>query len=141
MAGRLGRRVTYAFLCAASLAASLLLYQGNRSYGPQFLVCVLLTGGTTAAFYGWFPLYLPELFRTSVRATAQGFSYNFGRIIAAIGTLQMPTLMALFSQGLSPHEAEILKFPRAASVLSCVYLVGILIIWLGPETKGKPLPE
>ena len=141
VAGRFGRRIVYALLCALSLGASLLLYQGNREYGWQFLACALLAGGVTAAFYGWFPLYLPELFRTSVRATAQGFSYNFGRIIAAIGTLQMPTLMIFFSEGLSAGDADVLKFPRAASVLSFIYVLGLVLIWLGPETKGKPLPE
>ena len=32
-------------------------------------------------------------------------------------------------------------FPRAASVLAFIYLIGLVIIWLGPETRGKPLPE
>lgn len=142
VAGRLGRRVTYAFLCVASLGSTLLLYQGNDHYGPKFLACVFLAGGLTAAFYGWFPLYLPELFRTSVRATAQGFSYNFGRIIAAIGTLQVATLMAAFARGLPPEQqSDAYTFPRAASVLAFIYLIGLAIVWLGPETKGKPLPE
>jgi MFS family permease len=142
LAGRLGRRLTYALLCAGSLASSLLLYQTNRSYGPQFLACVLLAGGVTSAFYGWFPLYLPELFRTSVRATSQGFAYNFGRIIAAIGALQTAALMAWFTDPTwTPQQAEMLSFPKAASVLSLIYLVGLVIIWFGPETKGKPLPE
>ena len=38
------------------------------------------------------PLYLPELFPTRVRATAQGLAYNFGRILAGAGTLQMGAL-------------------------------------------------
>ena len=40
----------------------------------------VLLGVFTAAFYGWLPLYLPELFPTRVRATGQGLSFNFGRI-------------------------------------------------------------
>lgn len=142
LAGKLGRRITYTLLCLAALGASLLLYKTNSTYGPRFLACVVLAGATTAAFYGWFPLYLPELFRTSVRATSQGFAYNFGRIIAAIGTLQTAALMALFRRpDWTPHEAEVIGFPKAASILSLIYLVGVVIIWLGPETKGKPLPE
>ena len=142
VAGRLGRRVTYAFLCVASLGSTLLLYQGNDEYGPKFLACVFLAGSLTAAFYGWFPLYLPELFRTSVRATAQGFSYNFGRIIAAIGTLQVATLMEAFARGLPPgQQSDVYTFPRAASVLAFIYVIGLVIVWLGPETKGRPLPE
>jgi hypothetical protein len=108
-----------------------LLYQGNTQFNATFLVCMFLAGGITAAFYGWFPLYLPELFPTAVRATGQGFAYNFGRILAAVGGLQTATLMTLFGG----------SFPMAGSVLTVFYLVGLAIIWLGPETKGKPLPE
>jgi MFS family permease len=142
LAGRFGRRITYTLLCVAALGSSLLLYQTNDTFDWRFLACVLLAGATTAAFYGWFPLYLPELFRTSVRATSQGFAYNFGRIIAAIGTLQTAALMAYFTRPeWTPQQVEVLGFPKAASVLSMIYLVGVAIIWLGPETKGKPLPE
>ena len=27
------------------------------------------------------------------------------------------------------------------AVVSLIYIVGMLVIWLAPETKGKPLPE
>jgi MFS family permease len=142
VAGRFGRRITYAAMCVGSLGSCLLLYQTNDTYNARFLACAFLVGVMTAAFYGWFPLYLPELFRTSVRATSQGFSYNFGRIIAAIGTLQTAALMALFKRPeWTPQQVEQLSFPKAASVLSTIYLIGLVIIWLGPETKGKPLPE
>ncbi len=83
----------------------------------------------TASFYGFFPLYLPELFPTAVRATGQGFAFNFGRIIAAIGGLQTATLIGFFGD----------SFPKAGSVMAAIYLVGMVIIWLGPETKGKAL--
>lgn len=142
LAGRLGRRITYVLMCLGAFGSSLLLYQTNSAFGPYFLACVLLAGATTAAFFGWFPLYLPELFRTSVRATSQGFAYNFGRIIAAIGVLQTAALMSLFTRPeWTPQQTEVIGFPKAASILSCIYLVGVFIIWLGPETKGKPLPE
>jgi len=128
----LGRRVTYVLLCLGSLAVSLALYQLNTSYGAGFLAWVFLTGALTASFYGWLPLYLPELFRTGVRATGQGFSYNFGRILAAIGVLQTGNLMK-----------DVFKnnYPEALTVISLVYLLGMGLIWLAPETRGKPLPE
>jgi MFS family permease len=126
-----GRRATYTILCLSSIVSCLILYQANTTFSGAFLFWTLVAGGTTASFYGWFPLYMPELFPTAVRATAQGFAYNFGRVIAAIGGLQTATLMALFDN----------SFPKAGSVLSAIYLVGAVIIWLGPETKGKPLPE
>lgn len=126
-----GRRPVYAFLCAASLGAAYFLYRDSMVYGGTFLFAVFLAGSVCAAFYGWFPLYLPELFPTSVRATGQGFAFNFGRILAAVGGLQTATLMKHFDG----------SFPAAAKTMALVYLIGLIVIWFGPETKGKQLPE
>jgi hypothetical protein len=130
-AGRFGRRKTYVVLCLTSFASALYLFQMNTSYGAHLLASVFVLGATTASFYGFFPLYLPELFPTAVRATGQGFAFNFGRIIAAVGGLQTATLMAVLGG----------SFAKAGSVVVIVYLIGIFVVWLGPETKGKPLPE
>jgi MFS family permease len=128
--GWIGRRITYFLLCVGSLGTSLLFFLGNKSYGPAFVGSAFLLGAVTASFYGWLPLYLPELFPTRVRATGQGFSYNFGRVIAAVGVLQVGSLMAHFGG----------SYWRACSAMSLVYLLGAAIIWLAPETRGKPLP-
>ena len=127
----ISRRATFTLLCLGSLISSVVFFQINTSFGPLFLATVFVAGGLTASFYGWLPLYLPELFRTNVRATAQGFSFNFGRILAAVAALQTGNLIGLFKGGL----------PMACSVMSLVYVVGMLVIWLGPETKDQPLPE
>ena len=89
-----GRRWTYAAMCVLSVISLLALYQGPAVYDASFLIRSFAVGIFTAAFYGWLPLYLPELFRTSVRATGQGFGFNFGRILAAVGTLQAGNLFA-----------------------------------------------
>jgi len=130
-AGHFGRRITYAVLCVGSIGASLLLYQCNTSYGGFFLFSTFVAGALTASFYGFFPLYLPELFPTAVRATGQGFAYNFGRIAAAVGGLQTANLMKVFNN----------SFPKAASCMVGIYVVGMFIVWLGPETKGQALPD
>jgi SHS family sialic acid transporter-like MFS transporter len=124
----IGRRWAYCILCVLSLASVYLLFLGNHEYGTTFLIAAFAAGALTASFYGWLPLYLPEIFRTRVRATGQGFSFNFGRILAAVGTLQTGVLSAY-------------GYPRACSVMSLIYLVGVGIIWLVPETRGRPLPE
>jgi MFS family permease len=126
-----GRRFSYALLCLASLGSALLFFRTNDHVGGYFLATVFLAGACTASFYGWLPLYLPELFPTRIRATGQGFSFNFGRILAAVGTLQTGALMKLFPGG----------YPDACSRMSLIYLVGLVIIWLAPETRGRPLPE
>jgi MFS family permease len=141
LGGWIGRRVTYALLCAGSLASLVYLYRANDAYDVQFLISAFVAGGITAAFYGWFPLYFPELFPTSIRATSQGFAYNFGRVISAAGTLQTAQLTAWFAKEIEPSRVELEAFPKAGAALALIYLVGAAIIWLGPETKGKPLPE
>ncbi len=130
LAGWAGRRLAYICLCLTSLAAVLAFYQWNKTFDALFMLTAFLSGGFSAAFYGWLPLYLPELFPTRVRATGQGFGFNFGRIIAAIGVLQLPVLM-----GKPPDYAT------ACSSLAFIYLAGLVVIWLVPETRGKPLPE
>ncbi|HTU26401.1 MAG TPA: MFS transporter [Pirellulales bacterium] len=127
----LGRRLTYCAMCLASLGSILWLYQGHEHYGPEMLVSVAVAGFCTASFYGWLPLYLPELFHTSVRGTGQGFGFNFGRILAAIGTLQTGNLLGMFGG----------NYPLACSIMSAVYLLGVVLIWFAPETRGQPLPE
>jgi SHS family sialic acid transporter-like MFS transporter len=138
----LGRRLTYFLLCVLSLASVYILFMANREFGPWLLFWAFVAGVFTASFYGWLPLYLPELFRTKVRATGQGFSFNFGRILAAVGVLQLGNFVGLFKDGITLGSFHLPGgLPSACSVLSLIYFVGMAIIWLAPETRGKPLPE
>ena len=42
-----------------------------------------VAGACTASFYGWLPLYLPELFPTNTRYTGSGIAYNVSSILGA----------------------------------------------------------
>lgn len=138
----LGRRNAYCLLCALSLGSVLLFYLGNHAYGNWFLFTAFLAGTCTASFYGWLPLYLPELFNTNVRATGQGFGFNFGRVLAAIGTLQTGTLIGMFQAETTVGPLTVgAGHPAACSIISLVYLVGMVLIWFAPETHGQPLPN
>lgn len=138
----LGRRNAYCVMCILSLVSTWLFYIPHGSYSTSFLVMAFVAGACTASFYGWLPLYLPELFRTSVRATGQGFGFNFGRVLAAIGTLQAGTLIGAFAEPLKVAGISIAPgHPAACSTISLIYVFGMILIWFAPETKGKPLPE
>jgi MFS family permease len=126
-----GRRKTYFGLCLLSMLSIGGLYRLNTEFGAWLLVWAFIAGAITAAFYGWLPLYLPELFRTRVRATGQGFSFNFGRVLAAIGVMQLPVIM---------QELHV-DFDVACPAISLIYVVGMIVIWFAPETRGQPLPD
>jgi MFS family permease len=129
LGGSIGRRPTYFALCLLSLLSCGYLFREIDSYGPAFLVTMGFVGACTASFYGWLPLYLPELFPTRIRATGQGLSFNFGRILAAGG--------ALIQGDLVKDE----NYAGAGAIVTLVYALGLVLIWLAPETKGKPLPD
>lgn len=140
--GRFGRRITYCGLCLLSLGSVWMWAAFCNEYGNMFLLYAFLSGTFTASFYGWLPLYLPELFGTNVRATGQGFGFNFGRILAAVGALQTTAIRDLFTADI--HMAGLTfphGYPALLSTISLIYIVGAIIIWFAPETKDKPLPE
>jgi len=128
--GQLGRRPVYFGLCLISLVVCQLLFREWWTFGTLFLITAGIAGAVTAAFYGWMPLYLPELFPTRVRATGQGLSFNFGRILTAVGALSTGQLVGIFG-----------SYPRASSAITLIYLIGLIVIWFAPETKGRPLPD
>jgi SHS family sialic acid transporter-like MFS transporter len=148
------RRWSYFFLCLTSLVVcaylfrsplhldavgrwlesidpDLTIFGGERAFNGWFVFVAGLAGCVTASFYGWLPLYLPELFPTRIRATGQGFAFNFGRVLAAVGALQGGRLLDYFQE----------DYARMGGIMSLVYLVGMVLIWFCPETKGKPLPD
>lgn len=127
-----GRRWAYVLLCVGSLGAVQLFFRTNPGLSWWFLGSAFIMGGVSASFYGWLPLYLPELFPTRQRATGQGFSFNFGRVVAAVGALQTGALMKGYFQG---------DYAKACSIMALVYLVGLVVILFAPETKGKALPD
>ena len=131
LGGMLGHRPVYAALCVLSLVSMVAFYRLNTEYGVVFVLSASLLGMISASFYGWLPLYLPELFPTAVRATGQGFGFNFGRILAAAGSLQMVNLLHAFND----------DYAQACTVVAGIYVVGLVLIAIAPETKGRPLPE
>ena len=62
-------------------------------------------------------------------------------MLSAVGSLQTATLTAYFAAGIAKERIEFEAFPKAGATLAAIYLIGLAIVWLGPETKGKPLPD
>jgi len=128
LADRWGRRPVFALMCAGSLVMLPITFLVPRSYAAVVLLLPLLGFFNNGIFSG-FPIYLPELYPTRIRATGTGFCFNAGRVLAATG----PFLTGFLVAGLG-------SFGRAASAVGLVYLVGLAILLFAPETKGRPLP-
>jgi SHS family sialic acid transporter-like MFS transporter len=129
--GHLGRRISYCGICLLSYGLCVWLFLGCSVYGLTFLTLCFFVGAVSGSFYGWLPLYLPELFPTRIRATGQGVSYNFGRLVAAAGALGAGQLVSYYGG----------SYARMSLSIILIYPLGALLVWLAPETRGKPLPE
>ena len=129
LADRFGRRPVFALMCAGSLVMVPVTFLTPHAYVHVLLLLPLLGFFNNGIFSG-FPIYFPELYPTRIRATGAGFCFNAGRVLASGG----PFLTGYLVTSLG-------SFGRAASAVALIYLVGLLILPLAPETKGRPLPE
>ena len=129
LADRFGRRPVFALMCAGSFVMLPVIFLIPRPY-EQVLLLLPLLGFFNNGIFSGFPIYLPELYPTRLRATGAGFCFNAGRVLAAVG----PFLTGYLEQSLG-------SLGRAASAIALIYLVGLAILPFAPETKGRPLPD
>ena len=128
LAERLGRRAVFGIMCAGSLVMLPVTFLAPRSYLHVLLLLPLLGFFNNGIFSG-FPIYLPELYPTRLRATGAGFCFNAGRVLASAGPFLTGWLVTALG-----------GFGRAASAIALIYVVGLCLLPFAPETKGKPLP-
>jgi MFS family permease len=127
---RLGRRGAFLFFLAGGLVSTLVLF---RLVSGMMSLCVFLPvfGFLTLGMHAGCAVYFPELFPTHLRGTGGGLCFNLGRLFAAPILIVKGWLMN--RQGFSPADA--------ASLLSVLFLLGILLLPFAPETKGRDLPS
>ena len=63
--------------------------------------------------FGLFTMCLPPLFPVLLRTTGAGFCYNFGRIVAACGTVYFGRYTSVTNVGEALFYAGMLFFPAA----------------------------
>lgn len=125
----LGRRGSYFLFCLGSLLTAIAMFTLARSSGA-LLVAAPIAGFFMLGGFGVFAVYLPELFPTEVRATGQGFCFNFARIITGVGTVTTGLLVGTLG-----------SYPMAGLVVSLAFAIGLFGIWIGPETRGWRLRD
>lgn len=126
-----GRRTAYFLISLVSLASSYYVFHSLSPLDASFLNWVFIQGIIGTIYFGWLPLYLPELFPTRVRAAGTGVAFNWGRVATAAGVLLGGQLMLAF-QG---------NYARVGQVTSLIYALGMVVICFAPDTTNKRLEE
>jgi MFS family permease len=122
---RFGRKPTYVVYL---LAASGLVFL----YGAVQTPLALLALGPFVAFFGTgyfsgFGAITAEIYPTSIRATAQGFTYNIGRLASATA----PFVVGAMAQDRG--------FGPAFTITAVAFLVAASFWAVIPETRGRAL--
>jgi MFS family permease len=121
----IGRKRTYVFY-TVSAAALILLYTSVRVPIALLLLGPLVAFFATGFFSG-FGAVTAEIYPTAIRATAQGFTYNVGRIASAFAPFLLGSL------------AQTHGFQAALSLTAAAFLLAAATwIWI-PETRGRAL--
>lgn len=141
---KLNRRKAFVISYVAAWLSILLFFWAIADTGKGASVRALclapVLGFCTLMPFSGFTLYFPELFPTRLRATGCGFAYNASRFFAASAPKALSALAGAFATYEGSVRVKTGTAP-AASIVAFVYLLGFLGVWLGPETKGLPLPE
>ncbi len=116
-------------MCAGSLVMVPITFLTPHAY-VHVLILLPILGYFNNGIFSGFPIYLPELYPTRLRATGAGFCFNAGRVFASFAPFLTGFLVTAFG-----------SFGRAASAIALIYLVGLLVLPFAPETRGRPLPD
>jgi hypothetical protein len=129
IASVVGRRRTYFVVSLAALLCAQYAFWFLVPTDGSFLFWVSAVGFFSGIYFGWLPLFLPELFPTRVRSTGTGVCFNFGRIATAVTVFATGALMRHFKG----------DYAQIGRVTSLIFAVGLFAIWLAPDTSRRQL--
>lgn len=121
LAARFGYRRTIAGLCLAYGGMMLVAFGQAVSHGQALAFMVVI--GICQGVFGLFTMCLPPLFPVLLRTTGAGFCYNFGRIVAAGGTVYFGRHATVTDVGQVLFYSGMLFFPAA------------LLAWFLPDPR------
>ena len=126
-----GRRTAYFLISFAAVGSSSYIFRFLSPLDDTFLLWVLIQGFFGTIYFGWLPLYLPELFPTRVRATGTGVTFNWGRVLTAMGVLSGGQFMLTYNW----------NYPRIGQWTCLVYALGMVVICFAPDTSRIKLEK
>lgn len=131
---RIGRKPTFAIALVAAFVSTATVFWTLEEMHQIFWM-VPIMGFCQLSLFAGYAMYFPELFPTRLRSTGTSFCYNVGRFVAALG----PVVQARLTAAFAGYEGDSYRY--AGVTMSVVFLLGLFVLPLAPETKGKPLPE
>ncbi len=124
----IGRRLNF-FIFAVCSFATVIIYTSIAFDDATMLLLGFPLGFFASGIFSGMGAFFTELFPTRVRASGQGFCYNFGRGLGAINPWLVGVLSATLPLG------------RAIGVFAGIaYGLVIVAALLLPETRGRELP-
>jgi len=126
----IGRRAFLSLTFVGALVTTIITYKLTTSVEMMMVVAPINGFFTLGCAYVWMAIYPCELFTSSVRSTAISFVFNAARMIAWVFPIVAGSMIKSFG-GVS----------QAALALGSVYLIGIVLPWFLPETRGAGMPD
>jgi len=128
IADAVGRRRTFVlFMIGAAIVAPL---YGAMAGSPRALLLLgPLLGYFGTGYFSMFGAFIAELFPARVRATAQGTTYNIGRMAGAAGPFTIGALATMPGVGLG----------LALASTSAFFLLAAVLVFTLPDRSGEAL--
>jgi MFS family permease len=128
IADRIGRRPAFTlFMIGATAVVPLFAFTARSTW--TLLAIGPLVGYFAHGYFSVFGAMLAELFPTNIRASAQGFCYNAGRLASAAAPVLIGSAAPRYGLG------------AALAADALFFALGAVLIWFLPETRGRELAE
>ena len=127
VADAFGRKRTYVVYLIS--AAGLLLAFGTAHHAILIFFLAPLVAFTATGYFAGFAAVTAEVYETRIRSTAQGFTYNIGRIASAVAPFAVGSL------------ADQHGFGAAFLLSSVAFLLAAGMWFFIPETLKRVLPD
>jgi MFS family permease len=126
IATKFGRRKAFIFYHVGALVSVPAAFLISASVAQAFVLLSIMSFFVVGMHAGY-AIYFPELFPTHLRATGASFCFNVGRLLSAVMLIVRGELRERF--GLN----------NAVSAMAVLFLLGIFLLLIAPETKDSDL--
>ncbi|MFC0401880.1 MFS transporter [Paraburkholderia rhizosphaerae] len=126
----IGRKPFLSLSFVGALVTTVITYRFTSSVEAMMVIAPINGFFTLGCAYVWMAIYPCELFTSTVRSTAISFVFNAARLIAWVFPIIAGSMIKSFG-----------GVPQAALALGSVYVLGIVLPWFLPETRGQGMPD